>query len=105
MLVEVHNEAEMERALRLEPAVVGVNNRNLHTFASTSASRSGWRQWFPTAAAAVSESGIFTREHVERVAAFGAAAVLVGESLILKDDRAAAVREIAGVPTRALRDV
>jgi indole-3-glycerol phosphate synthase len=98
VLVEAHNEAEMERALRLDPEVIGVNNRNLHTFAVDLATTERLASIVPEGALLVSESGIFTREHVERVASYGAAAVLVGESLILQDDRAAAVREIADVP-------
>ena len=98
VLVEVHNEAEMERALRLDPSIVGVNNRNLHTFDVDLGTTERLAGMVPEGVLLVSESGIFTREHVERVASCGAAAVLVGESLILQDDRAAAVREIAGVP-------
>lgn len=97
VLVEVHNEAEMERALRLEPAVVGVNNRDLHTFEVDLAVTERLASMVPESTLLVSESGIFTQEHVERVAASGAVAVLVGESLILQDDRAAAVRSLAAV--------
>jgi indole-3-glycerol phosphate synthase len=104
VLVEVHNEAEMERALRLDPDVVGVNNRNLHTFDVDLGATERLAAMVPAGTLLVSESGIFTREHVERVAACGAAAVLVGESLILQDDRAGAVREIATVPRRARAD-
>jgi indole-3-glycerol phosphate synthase len=101
VLVEVHNEAEMDRALRLEPDVVGVNNRDLHTFQVDLSATERVAAMVPAGTLLVSESGIFTREHVERVAACGAAAVLVGESLILQDDRSAAVREIATVPRQA----
>lgn len=104
VLVEVHSEAEMERALRLEPDVVGVNNRNLHTFEVDLGATEKVAGMVPSGTLLVSESGIFTRDHVERVASFGAAAVLVGESLILREDRASAVREIEGVPRRAAVD-
>jgi indole-3-glycerol phosphate synthase len=104
VLVEVHSEGEMDRALRLEPDIVGVNNRNLHTFEVDLGVTERLASMVPAGALLVSESGIFTREHVERVASCGAAAVLVGESLILQDDRAAAVREIAGVPGQAGTD-
>jgi indole-3-glycerol phosphate synthase len=97
VLVEVHDEGEMERALRLAPRVVGVNNRNLRTFDVDLGTTERLSGMVPEGTLLVSESGIFTREHVERVAACGAAAVLVGESLILQDDRSAAVRAIAGV--------
>ncbi len=98
VLVEVHNEAEMARALRLEPSIVGVNNRNLHTFDVDLGTTERLAGMVPDGVLLVSESGIFTRDHVERVASCGATAVLVGESLILREDRAAAVREIGDVP-------
>lgn len=99
VLVEVHHETELERALRLQPDVVGVNNRDLHTFEVDLGVTERLASMVPGATHLVSESGIFTREHVERVAATGAAAVLVGESLILQDDRASAVRALASVPS------
>lgn len=97
VLVEVHNESEMDRALRLEPEVVGVNNRNLHTFEVDLAVTERLARMVPRTTLLVSESGIFTPEHVERVGACGAAAVLVGESLIVQEDRAAAVRALGSV--------
>jgi indole-3-glycerol phosphate synthase len=100
VLVEVHNEAEMERALQLEPEVVGVNNRNLHTFDVDLGVTERLAALVPDGTLLVSESGIFTPEHVARVGMAGAAAVLVGESLIVQRDRAEAVRAIAGVPRR-----
>ncbi len=101
VLVEVHDEAELERALRLEPDIIGVNNRDLHTFNVDLGTTERLADLMPADVLLVSESGIFTREHVERVSECGAAAVLVGESLILQEDRAAAVRGIAGVPRRS----
>jgi indole-3-glycerol phosphate synthase len=100
VLIEVHNEHEMERALRLDPTIVGVNNRNLHTFDVDLAVSERLAGMVPDGTLLVAESGIFTSDHVERVAARGASAVLVGESLILQDDRAAAVRALASVPAR-----
>lgn len=99
VLVEVHHETELERALRLQPDVVGVNNRDLHTFEVDLGVTERLASMVPGSTHLVSESGIFTREHVERVAATGAAGVLVGESLILQDDRASAVRALASVPS------
>lgn len=103
VLVEVHNEAEMERALRLEPDVVGVNNRNLHTFEVDLGVTERLASRVPDGTHLVSESGIFTPEHVAQVGAAGASAVLVGESLILQEDRVAAVRAIASVPAARSR--
>ncbi len=96
VLVEVHTEAEMERALRLDPAVVGVNNRDLHTFVVDLGVTERLSTMVPDETLLVSESGIFTHEQVSRLGSCGAAAVLVGESLIVQHDRAAAVRALAG---------
>lgn len=101
VLVEVHNEADLERALRLEPDVVGVNNRNLHTFEVDLGVTERLAGMVPEGTLLVSESGIFTPEHVERVRDAGAAAVLVGESLMVQDDRTAAVRALAAVRREA----
>ncbi|MDQ4044701.1 MAG: indole-3-glycerol phosphate synthase TrpC, partial [Chloroflexota bacterium] len=98
VLVEVHDEAEMERALRLEPEVIGVNNRNLHTFEVDLRVTERLAAMVAGTTLLVSESGIFTPDQVAQVGSAGAAAVLVGESLILQDDRVAAVRALAGVP-------
>jgi indole-3-glycerol phosphate synthase len=98
VLVEVHSEAEMARALQLESQIIGINNRNLHSFEVELAVTERLAEMVPDDTLLVSESGVFTREHVERVRDAGAAAVLVGESLIVSDDREAAVRSLAGVP-------
>ncbi|MFN3704767.1 MAG: indole-3-glycerol phosphate synthase TrpC [Thermoflexales bacterium] len=98
-LVEVHDEAETERALRIGAQVIGVNNRDLRTFtvdmhttARCAALLNGEKH-----ITLVSESGIFTAEDVARVSRMGARAVLVGESLITAPDIAAQVRALAGV--------
>lgn len=100
VLVEVHDASEVERAMELDPAILGVNNRNLHTFDVDLAVTERLAEHIPDAVCQVSESGIFTADHVSRVAASGASAVLVGESLILQDDRATAVSALASVPRR-----
>lgn len=99
-LIEVHNEREVERALRLDPEVIGVNNRDLHTFTVDLAVTERLASMASDRTCLVSESGIFTTDDVERVAVAGADAVLVGESLILRHDRASAVRQLAGVRQR-----
>lgn len=99
-LVEVHDEGEAERALRLAPSVLGVNNRNLKTFDVDLSVTDRISSLIPAGTLLVSESGIFTAEDVERVAERGADAVLVGESLIVQQDREAAVRAIAEVPRK-----
>ncbi|MGG3448459.1 indole-3-glycerol phosphate synthase TrpC [Domibacillus aminovorans] len=95
VLVEVHDEAEMERALALEANIIGINNRDLHSFKTNLAvterlmSRYGKEK-----AIFVSESGIKTREDAIRLKEAGARALLVGETLMLAGDVAGAVRSL-----------
>lgn len=91
VLVEVHDEVEMERALDLDAKVIGVNNRDLRTFEVDLAITERLARLIPSGVVLVSESGIGSRADVSRVRRAGAHAVLVGESLILSDDRAGAV--------------
>jgi indole-3-glycerol phosphate synthase len=118
-LVEVHDEAELERALKIAPALIGVNNRNLKTFqvdlatteklaAKMAAKIEDSRSKMGGACAAdstllapsspllVAESGIHTRADVERLQRCGAGAILVGESLVKQGDIGAKVRELIG---------
>jgi indole-3-glycerol phosphate synthase len=115
VLVEVHDEEELERALKISPPLIGVNNRNLKTFkvdlattevlaakmedgglkmAKTSAPSSALHP--PSTVLLVAESGIHTRADVQRVQACGAGAILVGESLVKQGDIGAKVRELLG---------
>lgn len=98
-LVEVHNEAELERALAVGARVIGVNNRDLHSFATTLDTTRRVAERLPAhnRPLLVSESGIFTAAHVAQVRDWGADAVLVGEALVSSPDTAAHVRELAGV--------
>ncbi len=97
-LVEVHNEAELDRALALGVDLVGVNNRDLHTFVTTLETTERLAELLPSGSrpVLVSESGIFNAGHVTRMRACGADAVLVGEALVTAPDTAALVRELAG---------
>jgi indole-3-glycerol phosphate synthase len=97
-LVEVHEAAEAERAVASGATLIGINNRNLRTFEVDLAVTESLALSLPAGTTIVGESGIFTKEHVARLARSGVHAVLVGESLIVQHDRAAAVRAIAGVP-------
>jgi indole-3-glycerol phosphate synthase len=110
VLVEVHDEAELERALKISPALIGVNNRDLKTFkvdlgtterlAARLKSSTGVppaldrRDACPTLL--VAESGIHTRADVERLKKCGANAILVGESLLRGGDIRAKIRELIG---------
>lgn len=102
-LVEVHDERETDRALAIGARVIGVNNRDLRTFVTDieTTARCAARLARDRANAdgytLVSESGIFTTDDVARVAAMGAHAILVGESIITSDDVAAQVRALSGV--------
>lgn len=96
-LVEVHDEHEAERAVASGATLIGINNRNLRTFDVDLAVTERLSPLMPSGTTIVGESGIFTRGHVEQMANAGVHAVLVGESLILQDDRAAAVRALAEV--------
>jgi indole-3-glycerol phosphate synthase len=100
LLVEVHNEAELERAVAADAKVIGINNRDLHSFHVDLAVSELLAPLCPRDTAVVAESGIFTREDVEQVAAAGAHAILVGEALITSLDRHARLIELTTVPVR-----
>lgn len=100
-LVEVHDEAELDRALAISAQLIGVNNRNLKTFSVDLAAteRLATRlQAHPSSrdVLLVAESGIHTRADVERLRACGARAILVGESLMRERDLAGKARELIG---------
>lgn len=94
-LVEVHNESELERALSVEPRVIGINNRDLRNFTVDLATTERLRRLIPDDTIVVAESGIFTAGDVRRLGAAGADAILVGEALVTAEDTAAKVRELA----------
>lgn len=98
-LVEVHDEAELDRALAVGARIVGVNNRDLHTFVTSLDTTRRVADRLPARdrPLLVSESGIFTRAHVAQVRGWGADAILVGEALVKSADIGAHVRELAGV--------
>ena len=93
-LVEVHDEADIERALRLNPTVVGINSRNLSDFSVDLAIFGRLRARLPASVVAVAESGIGSAADVARVGEMGADAVLVGGALVQATDIGAKVREL-----------
>jgi indole-3-glycerol phosphate synthase len=103
-LVEVHDEAEMERAVAAGAGVIGINNRDLRTFHVDLGVTERLAPLAPPDAVLVGESGIFTAEDAGRLAAAGVDAILVGESLIVSADRSGAVRALAGAPVASRRD-
>lgn len=94
-LVEVHTAAELETALRCQPALVGVNNRDLRDFSVNLETARRLRALIPPGARVVAESGIHTPDDVARLADAGVDAVLVGEALVTAPDVAAKVRSLA----------
>ena len=94
VLVEVHNEAEMERAARLKSRLIGVNNRDLKRFVTDIGTTERLAPLAPEGTLLVSESGINSHADLVRLSACGARTFLVGESLMRQDDVAAATRTL-----------
>jgi indole-3-glycerol phosphate synthase len=99
-LIEVHTEAEMERALKFDLPLIGINNRDLHTFKVDLDVTRRLGAMLPATTTLVAESGIFTTQDVETVAKAGARAILVGESIVKSPDIGAQIRTLTGVQVR-----
>ncbi|MBL8560144.1 MAG: indole-3-glycerol phosphate synthase TrpC [Hyphomonadaceae bacterium] len=95
-LVECHDAAEVHRALRLPARLIGVNNRDLRTFVTRLETTEELGSLLPADRLLVAESGISGRPDIERLTRAGAAAFLVGESLMRERDVAAATRRLLG---------
>ncbi len=94
VLVEVHDEQELERALALEPQLVGINNRDLRTFETDLDNTLRLATKIPAGVTVVTESGIYTREEVEHIRAHGVHGFLIGESFMRANDPGTKLREL-----------
>ncbi len=95
-LIEIYDPENLDRVLKLEPSLVGINNRNLRTFVTDLAHSLSLRSRVPADSVLVSESGIHTRADVERLEQAGIRAMLVGETLMRSDDIGKKLRELLG---------
>jgi indole-3-glycerol phosphate synthase len=95
-LVEVHNEGEVERAVFSAAEIIGINNRDLNTFAVDINTTRRLRPLIPKEKITVSESGIKSKRDVEKLGKWGVDAVLVGEALVTASDVRAKMKELIG---------
>jgi indole-3-glycerol phosphate synthase len=98
VLAEVHDAGELERALRFDADLIGVNNRNLKTLEVDIATTEKLAPLVPSDRVLVCESGLFTRDDLARMATAGARCFLIGESLMRQHDIAGAVRNLLDAP-------
>lgn len=95
-IVEAHTEEEVERAMKAEAKIVGVNNRDLKTFQVDLDTSARYRRMVPPDILFVSESGVRNAQDIERLACNGTNAVLIGETLMRAADKKAMLRELRG---------
>ena len=100
-LLEVHDEAELERAARLKSQMIGINNRNLNTFETTLDTTRKLSKLVPVDRMIVCESGLSTPDDLKDMAMYGARNFLIGESLMRQQDVAGATRALLANPLTA----
>lgn len=96
VLVEIHSEDELERALEINPSIIGVNSRNLKTLEINSKMFDRLLPLIPSSITKVAESGISSRAEVEHIELLGADAILVGETLVKSQDPRLAIKSLLG---------
>jgi len=95
-LIEIHNHRELERVMKIEPALIGINNRDLNTFKTDIQTTIDLIREIPSQTTVVSESGIFTGTQTQKLATCGVTAVLVGESLMRHENPGSLIKELSG---------
>lgn len=100
VLIEVHDRAELDRAILLRSPLIGINNRNLHTFELTLETTRTLARHVPEGRMIVSESGLYTPDDLADMARYGARSFLIGESLMRQEDVTLATRMLLANPLR-----
>jgi indole-3-glycerol phosphate synthase len=103
VLIEVHDQAELDRAARLKSPLIGINNRNLHTFEVTLDTTRNLARRVPEDRIIVAESGLYTPADLADLARYGARCFLIGESLMRQKDVESATRAILARPLTGQR--
>lgn len=96
-LIEIYDPENLERVLKLEPALLGINNRDLRTFVTDLGHSISLRERIPASCLLISESGIHSRADVERLSQAGIQGILVGETLMRSPDIGAKLDELLGM--------